>query len=196
VDYRVSVAGLLIGLLIGLTGMGGGSLLAPILILFFRVPPAWAIGTDMAYSTITKAVGSIVHIRQRTVNFRVALWLACGSVPATCLSVTIVQYFRQHDNMFIYGFIQRTLGVTLLVVAVLLIVKPWLMKRQIQTFVRQFGLLEQGHTPCHVPLTPSLASRREGGRHDRRIPQRFESSDPGRGVRSTAATGSARSCLV
>src|SRR5581483_10484823 len=91
-DFRYSLVGLLIGVLVGLTGMGGGSLLAPILILIFRVPPVWAVGTDVAYSTVTKALGSVVHIRQKQVNFKIALWLACGSVPATLLSVTLVQY--------------------------------------------------------------------------------------------------------
>src|SRR5438128_12317902 len=61
------------------TSERGGSLLAPILILVFRVPPVWAVGTDIAYSTVTKALGSVVHIRQKQVNFKVALWLACGS---------------------------------------------------------------------------------------------------------------------
>ena len=69
-DYRISLVGLLIGFLVGLTGMGGGSLLAPIMILFFRIPPVWAVGTDLAYSTVTKAVGSIVHIRQKNLEAR------------------------------------------------------------------------------------------------------------------------------
>jgi uncharacterized membrane protein YfcA len=126
-DYRISLVGLLIGFLVGLTGMGGGSLLAPIMILVFRVPPVWAVGTDIAYSTVTKALGSIVHIRQKTVNFKVALWLACGSVPATLLSVTLVQYIRKHYQNLINGVILHTLGFTLIMVAVLLIVKPFVM---------------------------------------------------------------------
>src|SRR2546423_8102462 len=116
-DYRISLVGLLIGFLVGLTGMGGGSLLAPIMILFFRIPPVWAIGTDIAYSTITKAVGSIVHIRQKTVNFQIALWLACGSVPSTLLSVGLVQYLRTHYSNLINGFLMHTLGFTLMTVA-------------------------------------------------------------------------------
>src|SRR5713101_1190529 len=112
-DYHISLVGLFIGFLVGLTGMGGGSLLAPILILFFRVPPVWAVGTDIAYSTVTKALGSIVHIRQKSVDFKVALWLACGSVPATLLSVGLVQYLRKQYSDFINGFILHTIGFTL-----------------------------------------------------------------------------------
>jgi len=129
VDYRISIVGLFIGFLIGLTGMGGGSLLAPIMILLFRIPPVWAVGTDIAYSTVTKALGSVVHIRQKNVNFKVALWLACGSVPATFLSVSLVQYIRKHYGTVVNGIILHTLGFTLLLVAVLLVLKPLIMHR-------------------------------------------------------------------
>src|SRR5713226_6583645 len=127
-DYRISLVGLLIGVLVGLTGMGGGSLLAPILILVFRVPPLWAVGTDVAYSTVTKALGSVVHIRQKQVNFKIALWLACGSVPATLLSVTLVQYIRKHYGSTVNGIILHAIGFTLILVAVLLVAKPFLMR--------------------------------------------------------------------
>ncbi len=127
-DYRISLVGLLIGFLVGLTGMGGGSLLAPIMILFFRIPPVWAVGTDIAYSTVTKALGSVVHIRQKNVNFKVALWLACGSVPATLLSVGLVQYIRKHYGAMVNGVILHALGFTLVLVAVLLILKPFILR--------------------------------------------------------------------
>ena len=127
-DYRVSLVGLLIGFLVGLTGMGGGSLLAPIMILFFRIPPVWAVGTDIAYSTVTKALGSVIHIRQKNVDFKVALWLACGSVPATLLSVGLVQYIRKHYGAMVNGVILHALGFTLVLVAVLLILKPFILR--------------------------------------------------------------------
>ena len=127
-DYRISLVGLLIGFLVGLTGMGGGSLLAPIMILFFRIPPVWAVGTDIAYSTVTKALGSVIHIRQKNVNFKVALWLACGSVPATLLSVGLVQYIRRHYGDVVNGVILHALGFTLVLVAVMLVLKPFIMR--------------------------------------------------------------------
>ncbi|HLZ60181.1 MAG TPA: sulfite exporter TauE/SafE family protein [Ktedonosporobacter sp.] len=126
-DYRFSLVGLLIGTLIGLTGMGGGSLLAPIMILFFRVPPIWAVSTDIAYSSVTKAVGSIVHIRQKQVDFKVAFWLACGSVPATLISILLVQYVRKHYGDLINGIIIHAIGVVLLLVAVVLLLRPYIM---------------------------------------------------------------------
>ena len=127
-DYRISLVGLLIGFLVGLTGMGGGSLLAPIMILFFRIPPVWAVGTDIAYSTVTKALGSVIHIRQKNVNFKVALWLACGSVPATLLSVGLVQYIRKHYGAVVNGVILHALGFTLVLVAVMLVLKPFILR--------------------------------------------------------------------
>src|SRR5215469_2480314 len=127
-DYRFTLVGLLIGFLVGLTGMGGGSLLAPILILFFGIPAVWAVGTDIAYSTVTKALGSIIHIRQKNVNFKVALWLACGSVPATLLSIGLVQYIRKHYGDLVNGVILHALGFTLVLVAVLLVLKPFIMR--------------------------------------------------------------------
>lgn len=127
-DYRISLVGLLIGFLVGLTGMGGGSLLAPIMILFFRIPPVWAVGTDIAYSTVTKALGSIVHFRQKNVNYKVAFWLACGSVPATFLSVGLVQYIHRHFGTVVNGVILHALGFTLVLVAVMLVLKPFIMR--------------------------------------------------------------------
>lgn len=127
-DLRFSLAGLCVGILVGLTGMGGGSLLAPILILFFRVPPVWAVSTDIAYATVTKAVGSIVHIRQKHVNFKIALLLACGSVPATLISVFTVQYIRRLYGNSINDFLLPAIGFVLLLVAVLMFVKPYLMR--------------------------------------------------------------------
>jgi hypothetical protein len=128
-DVRYSLVGLLIGVLIGLTGMGGGSLLTPILILVFRVPPVWAVGTDVTYSAVTKALGSLVHLRQQHVHFQIALWLACGSIPATLSSVLLVQALRRHDALVVNGVVLPALGGTLMLVALLLLVKPWLLRR-------------------------------------------------------------------
>jgi uncharacterized membrane protein YfcA len=131
-DYRISLVGLLIGFLVGMTGMGGGSLLAPILILILKVPPVWAVGTDNAYSAVTKAFGSVIHIQQKTFslkNLKIALWLACGSVPATLIGVGIVEYMHKHFGDLINGIILRGIGFTLILVAILLIVKPFIMRR-------------------------------------------------------------------
>lgn len=74
--------GLGVGVLIGMTGIGGGSLMTPMLILVFGVTPITAIGTDLAYAAVTKTVGGYKHWRQRTVDLRLSSWMALGSVPA------------------------------------------------------------------------------------------------------------------
>ncbi|MHB8595235.1 MAG: sulfite exporter TauE/SafE family protein [Ktedonobacteraceae bacterium] len=130
-DYRISLVGLFVGFLVGLTGMGGGALLAPILILVLGVPPIWAVGTDNAYSAVTKAVGAIVHIQQKTFSLKylkIAFWLACGSVPATVLGVGVVQYVHRQYGDVVNGFILHAIGITLLLVAILLIAKPYVMR--------------------------------------------------------------------
>ena len=85
-----ALAGLLVGLLVGLTGMGSGALMAPILILIVGVTPVTAVGTDLAYAALTKVVGGVQHARQRSVSFRVAGLLAAGSIPASLVSVRLI----------------------------------------------------------------------------------------------------------
>lgn len=82
-----SVAGFAVGLLVGLTGVGGGSLMTPILILLFGIHPASAVGTDLLYAAATKTAGSLVHGYNRTVDWRLVRRLAAGSVPMTVLTI-------------------------------------------------------------------------------------------------------------
>jgi uncharacterized membrane protein YfcA len=145
VDYRLSIAGLIVGILIGLTGMGGGSLLAPILILLFGIPPVWAVPVDIAYSTVTKALGSIIHIREKHVDFRAVGWLAAGSIPATLLSVLLVQYIHKHYGTLINNIIVHAIGAVLILVAVLIFFRPYilrLLQRKEQEKLKQEALSE------------------------------------------------------
>src|SRR5258708_16391848 len=84
------LTGLLVGTLVGLTGMGGGSLMTPILVLVLGVRPTLAIGTDLAYAAIAKAVGAVQHFRQGHVRIGTGLWLALGSVPASLFGVATI----------------------------------------------------------------------------------------------------------
>lgn len=82
INLSLSIAGLVVGLLVGLTGMGGGALLTPVLVMFFRVLPLAAISSDLLTSLVMKPVGAAVHLRRRTVRWRLVAWLSAGSVPA------------------------------------------------------------------------------------------------------------------
>ena len=91
-DPRLAIAGLLIGVLVGMTGMGGGSLMTPILILFFKFDPAIAVGTDILHGAIFKSVGATRHRRLGTVRLRLGLWMLVGSAPMSLVGVWTVSY--------------------------------------------------------------------------------------------------------
>src|SRR5262249_5973578 len=122
-DPLLIVAGLGIGLLVGMTGMGGGSLMTPILILLFGTAPTTAIGSDIAYSAVTKTVGGWRHFRLKNVNLELAFWLAAGSVPAAIAGVWVVE--RLHD---VYGdslddIVLTALAIALIVVGLLVLIR-------------------------------------------------------------------------
>jgi len=110
------VTGFFVGLLVGQTGMGGGSLVTPILVLAFGVPPAAAVGTDLLYASITKAVGTVVHGANRTVQWPIVLPLAAGSVPATVITLVAISYFDLNSRGAGRA-ISTVLGVMLLITA-------------------------------------------------------------------------------
>ncbi|THD34527.1 MAG: sulfite exporter TauE/SafE family protein [Sphingomonas sp.] len=90
IDWHYSLAGVLVGLVVGLTGVGGGSLMTPLLVLVFGVAPTTAVGTDLLYASATKTVGTTVHGWRGTVDWRVVGRLAAGSVPATILTLLAI----------------------------------------------------------------------------------------------------------
>ncbi len=111
--------GAFVGFLVGLTGMGGASLMTPLLILIVGVKPTVAVGTDLIYSTITKSVGSIVHFRQKTVEPRISLRLAYGSVPGAVLGVFLLGRLQSRLSITtINSIVLHLLGVMLIVVAI------------------------------------------------------------------------------
>ena len=91
-DPRLAIAGFLIGVLVGMTGMGGGSLMTPMLILFFKFDPAIAVGTDILHGAIFKSVGAARHRRLGTVRLRLGLWMLVGSAPMSLVGVWTVGY--------------------------------------------------------------------------------------------------------
>src|ERR1700744_5998633 len=88
------VSGFGVGLLVGRTGVGGGSLMTPLLILLFGIHPATAVGTDLLYAASTKTVGTVVHAAARTVDWKVVGLLAIGSVPATIATIIVLSQFN------------------------------------------------------------------------------------------------------
>ena len=112
-----SVAGFMVGFLVGLTGVGGGSLMTPILIVLFGVHPATAVGTDLLYAAATKTAGSLVHGYNRTVDWRVVRRLAAGSVPMTVVATWALSFIDINGaaaRLLISGVLTVALFVTAL----------------------------------------------------------------------------------
>ena len=116
------VSGLLVGLLVGLTGVGGGSLMTPLLVLVFGFHPSTAVGTDLLFAAITKSVGTTIHNAGKSVDWRIVGWLAAGSIPATILTLIVIGHIGTTSKT-VTSLISLVLGVALLLSAVSLIVK-------------------------------------------------------------------------
>src|SRR5258708_13816372 len=90
-DVYLAIAGLIVGFVVGLTGMGGGALMTPILVLLFNVQPLAAVSSDLVASFVMKPIGGAVHLRRGTVHRGLVLWLMAGSVPAAFAGVVILR---------------------------------------------------------------------------------------------------------
>lgn len=118
------VTGLLVGILVGLTGMGGGSLMTPILVLVLGVRPTLAVGTDLTYAALTKAVGSLQHFRLRQARVGPALWLSLGSVPASLAGVRVIAALGRRPGANADALVGHLLAIVLIFVAIMLLVEP------------------------------------------------------------------------
>lgn len=119
INLVFSLSGLVIGIIVGLTGVGGGSLMTPVLVLVFKIHPATAVGTDLLYAAATKSVGTLIHGRSKSVDWQIVGRLAAGSVPATFLTFVIMQEFALKSSNG--GVMAMILGVVLLATAATLL---------------------------------------------------------------------------
>lgn len=120
-DLPLAFAGLGVGFVVGLTGMGGGALMTPLLVLVFRVPPLAAVSSDIVASMVMKPIGGGVHLRRGTVNLRLVGWLGLGSVPAAFASVWALHLLD--DQEAVNDLVQRFVGIALLLASIGLVAK-------------------------------------------------------------------------
>jgi hypothetical protein len=120
IDPLYVASGFGVGLLVGMTGVGGGSLMTPLLILLFGIHPSTAVGTDLLYAAATKTGGSLVHGFARSIDWRVVGRLACGSLPASVLTLLLLWQLNL-DGEFTRSLINLVLGAALLLTAAALI---------------------------------------------------------------------------
>jgi uncharacterized membrane protein YfcA len=127
IDVALVAAGAIVGLLVGITGVGGGSLMTPLLVMLFGFAPATAVGTDLLFASVTKAAGVAVHGRHGTVDWPVVARLCAGSVPAAVLTLLALAHWRhapQTQHVVIVG-----LALVLVATGIVLIAKRWLIAR-------------------------------------------------------------------
>jgi uncharacterized membrane protein YfcA len=124
IDGLTALAGLLVGTIVGITGVGGGALMTPILVLVFGIAPQTAVGTDLLYASITKMFGVAVHHNHGTVDWGVVRRLAIGSLPAAAATLVWMHYSESHQVKS--GFIISAVAVALLITAAGMLLKDWL----------------------------------------------------------------------
>lgn len=140
-DYIYPLAGFAVGAIVGITGVGGGSLMTPLLVLLFGVHPAVAVGTDLLYASITKAGGTLAHSLKGTVDWKIARTLAYGSIPAAILTLLAVHFFAPGGLEGASKLISFALGIALVLTALSLVFRT-----RLQAFARK-----------HASPTPNAA---------------------------------------
>lgn len=122
-----ALAGLVVGTAVGATGVGGGSLMTPILILFYGISPAVAVGTDLLYASISKAFGVLLHGRNGTLDWKIVGWLSLGSLPAALLTLL---FLRQHGaDESLDRMIKLVLAAAIIVTATFSLFQDWISRR-------------------------------------------------------------------
>jgi uncharacterized membrane protein YfcA len=127
-DPLVTLAGAFVGFVVGLTGMGGGALMTPILVLLFGVEPLTAVSSDIVASMIMKPIGGGVHWKRGTVHRGLVKWLVMGSVPSAFIGVLLLK--KLGSGAALQGNIKMSLGVALLIVSAGLVLRPLLAARK------------------------------------------------------------------
>jgi uncharacterized membrane protein YfcA len=131
-----SLSGLFVGALVGFTGVGGGALMTPLLVLLFGIHPATAVGTDLLYAGLTKISGSLVHNFNGAVDWRVTRRLASGSVPAAALTLFALSRLGR-DSSEASTLITTLLGFALILTAIALVFRKWILERLAGFFDRR-----------------------------------------------------------
>ena len=140
------IAGLVVGFIVGLTGVGGGSLMTPIL-LWFGINPATAVGTDLLYACITKMGGVAVHHKQKHIDWRITGYLAAGSLPAAMLTL-LVLHFVKLDTQAANSLIKVMLGFALMLTAFAILFKPFILRQ----LARLLPVRPEGYMPVQATV--------------------------------------------
>jgi uncharacterized protein len=153
IDWPIVLASVLVGFTVGLTGMGGGALMTPVLLIFFGINPTTAVSSDLIAAMVMKPVGGGVHVRRGTVRWELVRWLCLGSIPAAFSGVFILH--ATGDSATVEDVTRVFLGVTLTLAAVAMVFRAWLQARRsaaARAGLRQ-TLAPGGAIRVRVPIT-------------------------------------------
>ena len=150
-DPWLTIACFGIGIIVGLTGMGGGALMTPVLVLFFGYSPLTAVSSDLVAAAVMKPVGSLVHLRRGTVNLDLVKWLSIGSVPAAFSGVFIIRAFGNTQR--VQDVTQTALGVALLLASAGLIIRAYIR-------LAQRARVRDGRMPPESKARPDIVVRK------------------------------------
>lgn len=153
VDFGIALAGLIVGVVVGLTGMGGGALMTPVLVIVFGIEPLAAVSSDLVAAVVMKPIGGGIHFRRGTVHTGLVRWLMLGSVPGALLG----SYVISHLGDGVGGTIKLILGIVLLIAASAMLVRGYLSRHRV-------GILEgTAAQRVHVRQVPTLLVGLAGG---------------------------------
>jgi uncharacterized membrane protein YfcA len=147
VTWQLSVTGLLIGALVGLTGMGGGSLMTPILILLFDFKPTLAVGTDILHGAVFKSFGAVRHRRLGTVHARITFWMFLGSAPMSLVGVEVADWLERHYGSGVESASAKVIGGALVLGGLGFLAKTFV-KRGVQPSTAPFLLADRDRVIC------------------------------------------------
>jgi len=142
------ISGFAVGFLVGMTGVGGGSLMTPLLILLFHVHPVTAVGTDLIYASVTKTGGSLVHGFNRTIDWRIVRRLASGSLPASLATLAILWQLKIDQSAY-SALVTKVLGVALIATAAALLMR----RKLLATYSQRVGVLSEEQTRTYTIVT-------------------------------------------
>ncbi|HST69704.1 MAG TPA: sulfite exporter TauE/SafE family protein [Solirubrobacterales bacterium] len=150
-DPAIVLFGFGIGAMVGMTGMGGGTLMTPLLIFLFGVKPVTAIGTDIFYAAVTKTVGGWRHLKMGTVNLKLSYWLAAGSVPAAVAGVWVISVVQSKvGEEELDSIVYALLGGTLLMVGIITLARALILSHTIEE--REDFVLQRRHKIAAVAI--------------------------------------------
>lgn len=130
-EIWIAISGLLVGIIIGATGMGGGMIMTPLLIFGFGVPPAVAIGTDLIFASTTKSFGSWQHWRQKTIDFSLLGRVAMGSIPGMIVGLFFLYLLKQGNEAILNLVITKTLAVVFILISIVMLLQLIIKKRMV-----------------------------------------------------------------